>query len=581
MYNCCFFKYPKIFGLLILFVFLCRTNINAQHSLIKYDYPINSDQYDEICPILTYDEDKFFITRIGSPDFNPKLLIDSVDVYEILDEEEYKKAITKVYKQIASKEVGDVISSSFNQDVWAVKMNDEKKPIDLEHPGYPLNNALPNSICARFDDHNRFIVINQFEETGGLDKGFSVTQLKKEEFTFPKAIVIDGFNVKSGKVNITCSSDQKVLILSMPDHSGNMDLYLSKQLYDMYYSQPVKLSFDINTSYNEITPFLSKDQTTLYFSSDRPGSRGGNDIFKASRSDETFLKWENIQVLLPPVNSEKDEMYPCLFDDETKLLFSSDREGSFDIFQAALQRDKDIFVNIEISIINGETLQKMPGELFWGSAYESGNKNENYFRCRDGKYTLKITENKPVILRAVNRNFYSQEILIDPQELWSANEKTKKVDLILKTEHSLVLASSTTKVETLPFLELLEKKEQTQSNERSSVFKNIMFEKSTANVLSRSFPSINTIGKFLKMNKNISIEIQGHTDNVGNAEALQELSLARAIAIKNILVSQGIEAGRIITLGFGNSKPLNDNSTEILRRKNRRVEIRIVRELEN
>ncbi|MBK6564181.1 MAG: OmpA family protein [Saprospiraceae bacterium] len=574
-------RYLKTISLVLVIVLQHISTIIGQHSLVKYDFPVNSDQYDEICPVLTYDEDKIFITRIGSPDFNPKLLIDSVDVYEIFDEEEYKKAIAKVYKQIASKEIHDVIASSFNQDIWTIILNKEKKPIDFEHPGYPLNNALPNSICSRFDNHNRFIIINQFDEIGGLDKGFSFTQMKGEEFTFPKAIEMDGFHVKSGNVNITCSSDQKILILSMPDDEGNMDLYLSERLYDMYYSKPLKLSTDINSPFNEITPFLSQDQKTLYFSSDRLESRGGTDIFKASRIDDTFLKWENVEPLLPPVNSEKDEMYPTLFDNETKLLFSSDRDGSFDIFQASLKRDKNISVDIEITIINGETLQKMPAELYWGLAYEPVKNKENYFRCRDGKYTLKIAENKPVVIHAMNRNLSSQEYLFDPQELWSANDKIKKVDLILNPENTSVRVVRETKVETLPFLELLTKKEQTQLSEKSSVFKNIMFEKSTAIVLPQSFASINSIGKFLKINKNIIIEILGHTDNIGEPEALQKLSLERAIAIKNILVSQGIESNRIIPKGFGDKKPLNDNSSEVLRRKNRRVEIRIVRDVEN
>ena len=48
--------------------------------------------------------------------------------------------------------------------------------------------------------------------------------MKGEEFTFPEAIEMDGFHVKSGNVNITCSSDQKILILSMPDDEGNICL---------------------------------------------------------------------------------------------------------------------------------------------------------------------------------------------------------------------------------------------------------------------------------------------------------------------------------------------------------------------
>lgn len=550
----------------------------GQHSLVTFDYPINTEVYDEIAPVMSFDDDKIFYTKVGSPDFHRKLLIDSMDVYEIFDESEYTAALRKVYKQIAGKEVEDVTSSTFNQDIWVVHLDSAYKAVDLSHPGYPLNDALPNSICARLDDHGRFVLLNQFDQIGGLDKGFSVSKMKGDEFSFPEPVHLEDFSVTSSRVHLTTSPDQKVFILSLPNADGNMDLYVSFRLYDMHYSIPVPLESPVNTPFDEMTPFLSHDGKTLYFASNRPESRGGTDIFCLTRADDTYLRWQEGPALHPPVNTAYDEMYPCLFDNENKMLFTSNRRGSHDIFMATLERDKEITIEIEIFMVNAATKSLMPAELYWGAAYEKGKEKENYFRCRDGKYKMVIKENKPLVIKAVNRNYSSQEIIIDPQEIWQYEGGKVHLDLSMKTESSAQEVVQKSFTDILPFRQLLEKSSTAEETKQSAVFKHIMFEKSTANVLDRSLPTILTLGKFLKMNKEVRIEITGHTDNVGEEEALKNLSAERADAIKNILVKQGIQAERIITVGAGSSVPIADNSKESSRKLNRRVEIRILKE---
>lgn len=550
----------------------------SQHSLVSFDYPINTDKYDEIAPVISYDEDKIFFTRIGSPDFHRTLLIDSVDVHEFLNDPEYFTALQKVYRQIAGNDIQDVVSSSFNQDIWIIHLDDRFKTIDLSHPGYPLNDALPNSICARLDDHGRYILINQFERIGGLDKGFSVTQMKKHDFSFPEPLHLEGFNTTRSRVHLCSSGDQKVIILSLPNAEGNMDLFVSFRLYDRFYSRPVPLDKPVNTPNEEMTPFLSNDGKTLYFASDRPGTKGGLDIFSMTREDESYLKWGEAKPLHPPVNTPFDELYPCLFDDENRILFSSGRNGSQDIFMATLKREKTIEIDINIFMFNAVTKALMPAELYWGPAYEDGRSKENYFRCRDGKYRLVVKDNQPLVIQAINRNFQSQAVIIDPQEVWQYDGGKVQLELVMKTESVSPEIIRKSFTETLPFEQILHSSINNSRETESAVFKNIMFEKSTANILDRSIPTILTLGKLLKMNKNIRVEITGHTDNIGNEEELLKLSADRAEAIKNLLIKQGIHGERIVTKGDGAFFPIADNGTESTRKLNRRVEIRILKE---
>ena len=105
----------------------------------------------------------------------------------------------------------------------------------------------------------------------------------------------------------------------------------------------------------------------------------------------------------------------------------------------------------------------------------------------------------------------------------------------------------------------------------------IYFAQSKALVLEQSFPALNQLADMLKENEYLRIRIAGHTDNQGEENLLLELSQDRAKSIKAYLVGKhSIEESRIETVGYGATKPVNDNSTDELRKKNRRVEIEII-----
>lgn len=84
------------------------------------------------------------------------------------------------------------------------------------------------------------------------------------------------------------------------------------------------------------------------------------------------------------------------------------------------------------------------------------------------------------------------------------------------------------------------------------------------------------IARFLVEYDDRTVVIEGHTDNVGTETGNQELAQARADAVKNYLISEGIKASRIRALGLGEGSPIADNGTAAGRQSNRRVELLIV-----
>lgn len=111
-------------------------------------------------------------------------------------------------------------------------------------------------------------------------------------------------------------------------------------------------------------------------------------------------------------------------------------------------------------------------------------------------------------------------------------------------------------------------------NTGNSLVLYINFETGKSVIKNESQNIIDEIYKMLKGNLSLKIIIEGHTDNTGNKDSNQTLSEQRAASVKASLVSKGIATDRIKSVGYGQDKPISDNSTEEGKTKNRRVEIK-------
>jgi outer membrane protein OmpA-like peptidoglycan-associated protein len=101
----------------------------------------------------------------------------------------------------------------------------------------------------------------------------------------------------------------------------------------------------------------------------------------------------------------------------------------------------------------------------------------------------------------------------------------------------------------------------------------IQFDTGKDTIKPESEPILSEIVKLLQAHKDLNISVEGHTDNVGDKKANQTLSQKRADSVKKWLVGKSVDAKRLSTKGFGDSKPVADNRTEDGKAKNRRVEL--------
>ena len=105
---------------------------------------------------------------------------------------------------------------------------------------------------------------------------------------------------------------------------------------------------------------------------------------------------------------------------------------------------------------------------------------------------------------------------------------------------------------------------------------NIHFASNQSLFLKSSYKELTDLVEYLKLKPSLKIEIQGHTDSDGSSESNMSLSIKRANAIKNYLISNGIKAERVKTIGYGEQRPVADNATKKGKQQNRRTEIRIL-----
>lgn len=147
------------------------------------------------------------------------------------------------------------------------------------------------------------------------------------------------------------------------------------------------------------------------------------------------------------------------------------------------------------------------------------------------------------------------------------NSNPKVVERIV---HDTIYIEKDSKVDTVTYVD-----ETTNTTVKMLSLPNVQFEKNKAILLKSSIPQLNELAAYLIENKDIDAEIIGHTDADGDAEANRNLSQERAEEVRQYLLQNGVEPGRVKATGKGESEPVAENTTAEGRAMNRRVEVKL------
>ncbi|MDR1345453.1 MAG: OmpA family protein [Bacteroidales bacterium] len=378
----------------------------------------------------------------------------------------------------------------------------------------------------------------------------------------------------------------------------NYDLYISQRIDDEW-SMPANLGKNINRPDSwESQPSLSSDGKILFFASDRPGGYGGSDIWFAERNNDGT--WHAPTNLGPAINTKGNERSPFLHTDSKTLYFSSSGHpglGGLDIFYSKYDDAKgwgkavnigypinsekdevDFFVSIngQMAYFSSNNLESKDWNIYQFNLYEAARPRDMILvkgevQSDDGDLTdaiveIRDTARKVLATTKVNENTGKYAIATEI-------DKTRLQDLIVNVRqagHSF----DTKLIEATQLQDgVITKNAEVKTVEVGKVYDlhDIHFATNSYTLTRQSIYIIEMFMEFLDANPTVRIEIQGHTDDIGDDNANLILSDNRAKAVYNYVITHGISANRLRYKGYGESAPVADNATPEGRAKNRRT----------
>lgn len=433
----------------------------------------------------------------------------------------------------------------------------------------------------------------------------------------------------------TISADGRYMFFvacNMPEGSGSCDIYYSI-CTDGVWSKPINAGKSLNTSYWESNPSLSSSGDELFFTSNRPPTYGGRDMWhcRVEQLSDGKLRFSNPENLGQAVNSPQDDYAPYIHADNRTLYFLSKGHlnfGGSDIFVSRRGEDgkwskaKNIGYPINkntdcygftlngagdkgyISLLN--TDEKERGiDVYEFRLYEEARPSSVV--CIKGRVEIESTRvgNKSTSVGDKSTPVGSNPTLVGSEKQYVGNKSTRVgtfatveiFDYLRKKPFFLSHSDSKTGEFTLIlpdsgeyglnvrkpgyvfYSSKIDKTKDTLyvllsniEKGKSVVLENIFFAFDSFELDPKSDNEIDRLVSFLKDNPDIEIEIVGHTDNIGSEKRNRVLSENRALSVKKALVAKGIDPSRLVAKGLGMSAPVASNATEEGRQLNRRVE---------
>lgn len=485
-------------------------------------------------------------------------------------------------------------------DIWFSQRDNSGNWGEKVKLGAPVNNKFKNAVLAVLNEGNTLLLQGHYSEDGSSPKtqGISVSfKTENEEWSFPQPLPMPYFMNKSEDLSLTISTDENVMILSMESYGtyGAEDLYISFKK-DGTWSDPQNLGRVINTPMQELSPYLSADGKTLYFSSNGRKGFGSKDVYVTTRKDDSWLNWTEPVNLGAKVNTGGSETFFILpFGSEEAFMISTQNsDGYGDINRLNLKKSDKIWEDHAVisekvvtpSVVtkqekrNEDKLQQQisANETLTKSAEETNQEELKSIEVSGKVYNSKTSG--PV--DASVTLFYDKKEVYSTQSNASGEYKLN----LPKTKGSYLV-----KIASKGYYEAEEKieigRESTNFKKDFSLIplevgttiqlENILFERGTANLLDESYPELERVINMLNENPGMEIELSGHTDNSGSFKLNLELSQKRVEEVKKILVEKGIDEKRIVGKGYGGTRPIASNKNEESRKLNRRVEFTITK----
>ena len=377
-------------------------------------------------------------------------------------------------------------------------------------------------ICT-FSRDGRTMYFTYSKPINGQDLGAKIYKSERASGEWGEAQEVKLFadsSITVGHPALNASGDTLYFVSDAEGGQGGKDIWFAELDGDNW-ANPKPLPASINTSADEMYPYVHADGT-LYFSSNGHPGYGGLDIFKAER--DTTSKDTVIWVLYnmgAPFNTNGDDFGITFEGNSQNGYFSSnrnDKKGFDKIYQFTLPEMEFVAEGL-IADEQGNALSDAKLRLVG-----SDGTNSKLNARRDGTYKIKLKRDVKYAMLVTARGYLNAKERFSTLDM--KDSKTYHYDFVLSP------ISRPVKME------------------------NIFYEFGSWQLTKASEAELLTLVKLLQDNPNITIELSAHTDLVGNDEFNQELSQKRAQSCCDFLINHGIEKERLTPVGYGKHKPV-------------------------
>ena len=490
---------------------------------------------------------EFGLSAVNNPvDFKPIRLGDAInskddEYWPSLSADEQTLVITRLVGSHEKKYVQEDFYISHKKDtVWQT----------AKSAGKPLN-TRDNEGAQSISANGKIMVYTVCNRKGIFGKCDLYYSINKGGVWTEPVNLGPTVNTKSKETQPSLKADGRGIYFASdrPGGKGGLDIWYTEYIGNSQWSEPVNLGDSINTKENETSPFIHSDNATLYFASDHLLGLGGYDLFISRKNIDQ--EWSKAKNLGYPINTFRDERGLIVNSKGDRAYYSTDFDTAFgqDIYSFVMPINSR---PNEVSYLKGKVYDENTKKVLQASfeLYELPKGeliNKSVSDPINGEFLVPIPTNSDFMLNVSKEGylFYSDNFSL--HGIFHI-EKPFRKDVPL----------------------------QPVGIGKLIVLNNIFFETDDYSLKDESKHELQKVLAFLQSNPSVKVEIGGHTDNVGSSAYNKGLSEKRAQAVVNYLVSNGIDGSRMVAKGYGFDKPVQSNDTEEGRASNRRTELKII-----
>ncbi len=477
--------------------------------------------------------------------YNPRPLSDTVNAFPMQ------------YFPIVSVDQNSLI---FTRRLGTTMEHDEDLVISLRNEdgswGDPMsiseniNSEFNEGTCTISGDGRTLIFTSCYGRNGYGSCDLYISHKTGEDWTVPENL---GPNINSSawESQPSLSADGRTLyyISNRKGGVGRRDIWVSYLDDSNNWGKPECLQAGINTPYDEVSPFIHPNNSTLYFASNGLKGFGGFDIYYTETGAEGWGEPVNLGY---PINTGEDQVSLFITSDGEKGYYSHEdnndpgRKGriyEFDVPEGSKVKYRTSHVFGKVFSEESRKPLKAQIELFdltrdeRVSLVSSDSVNGNYLIVlREGSSYALYVNRKGYLFKSLAFNYEADDF------------KPVELDIYL----SPVKEGAVT------------------------VLKNIFFDLDKYELKDQSRTELKKVISFLTANPTVKIEITGHTDDTGDLSYNYTLSTKRAESVYQYLSSKGIPSNALSFRGYGPDRPVAENNSETNRQLNRRIEFRII-----